>query len=182
MAGYAIKSPLSISLDKTMKTLYLMRHAKSSWKDPDLDDSDRPLNKRGKRDAPFMGKTLKKREVVPDLIVSSPAKRARKTAEAVAREIRYPETKIVWEERLYASDSASVLNVIRELDDEIQRAMLFGHNPSFLDAANLIACGEISRLPTAAVVGIELDLDSWKHISAKSGKLILFEYPKKYQK
>jgi phosphohistidine phosphatase len=163
-----------------MKKLYLIRHAKSSWKDPDLEDFHRPLNKRGKRDAPFMGKLLKTREVAPDIMVSSPAKRSRKTAEAVAREIGYPQEKIVWEELLYASSSDSVLHVIRKLDDAVEQAVLIGHNPSFLDAANLIAGETIGHFPTAAAAGIELGLDSWKDVSAESGKLIFFEYPKKH--
>ena len=99
----------------------------------------------------------------------------------MAREIGYPHEKIVWEERLYASDHDSVLQVIRKLDDAVEEAMLFGHNPSFLDAANLIAGDTIGHFPTAAVAGIELDLDSWKDVSAKSGKLIFFEYPKKHR-
>ena len=86
-----------------MKRLYLVRHAKSSWKDPDLDDFDRPLNKRGKRDAPLMGQKLRQADVRPDLIVSSPAKRAAKTAKIMAGQIEYPVKKIIWDESLYAA-------------------------------------------------------------------------------
>ncbi len=115
-------------------------------------------------------------------MVCSPAKRAQQTAIAVAREIRFSEAEIVWEERLYASDISTVLDVVRKLDDKFEQAMLLGHNPSFLDVANLLTGGEVSHFPTAAVLGVKLDLVSWKDISAGSGKILFFEYPKKYTK
>ena len=111
-----------------MKTLYLIRHAKSSWKDITLDDFDRPLNQRGKKNAPFMGKLLKQREVKPDLIISSPAKRAKCTANIIAREIGYTKD-IVFEPKIYESNLVSLKNVIYSIDDKYNTVFLFGHNP-----------------------------------------------------
>ena len=100
-----------------MKTIILVRHAKSSWKDLSLDDFDRPLNKRGKRNAPFMGKELKKRQIMPDLILSSPAKRARKTAVAIAKAIDYPKKKIKYNENMYHTSASYLLEMVRNQDD-----------------------------------------------------------------
>src|SRR5215470_8706335 len=114
-----------------MKTLYLVRHAKSSRDDPSLPDKERPLNKRGRRDAPRMGERLAKRDVKPDLILSSPAVRALATAEIVSRKLGYAIKDIVVDERLYGADPNDLLDVIHELGEKPKRVMLFGHNPEF---------------------------------------------------
>ena len=111
-----------------MKKLYLVRHAKSSWKDPSLDDIDRPLNKRGKRDAPFMGKLLRKEGVKPDLIITSPAKRAFFTAKTIANEIDYSKKDIVKSNLVYLTSTNELLEVINDISQEVKTAMLFGHN------------------------------------------------------
>jgi phosphohistidine phosphatase len=122
-----------------MKTLFLVRHAKSSRDDPSLPDRERPLDDRGKRDAPKMGKRLAKRDVKLDLLVSSPALRALKTAHLIAEEIGYKRKDIVVDDRLYASSPDDLLAVIRALDTKLDRVMLVGHNPEFSDLAHRLS-------------------------------------------
>src|SRR5215510_15416674 len=112
-----------------MKTLFLVRHAKSSWKDRTLPDKERPLNDRGKRDAKEMGERLVQRDARPDLVLSSPARRALTTAKIIARELDYKPKNIVVDDRLYAVDADDLLDVIRKVGGESKRVMLFGHNP-----------------------------------------------------
>jgi phosphohistidine phosphatase len=133
-----------------MKTLFLIRHAKSSWDDPALPDKDRPLGDRGRRDAPKMGKRLAKRDVKPDLILSSPARRALKTAEIIAKKLDYKLKDIVVDDRLYASAVHDLLNVIHKLGDKLERVILFGHNPELTELAHRLS-SEITHMPTCAV-------------------------------
>jgi phosphohistidine phosphatase len=133
-----------------MKTLFLVRHAKSSWDDPALADKDRPLGARGKRDATKMGKRLAKREVKPDLILSSPAKRALSTAEIIADKLEYQLENIVVDSRLYSGAADDLFSVIRTLDDKLHGVMLFGHNPELTELAHRLS-RQITRLPTCAV-------------------------------
>ena len=127
-----------------MKTLFLIRHAKSSWDDTALPDKDRPLNDRGRRDAPKMGERLAKRDVKPDLILSSPAVRALRTAEIIAKKLDY-RRKIVVNERLYAVGADDLLDVIHRLGDKVERVMLFGHNPELTELAHRLS-GEITDM------------------------------------
>lgn len=127
-----------------MKTLFLIRHAKSSWDDTALPDKDRPLNDRGRRDAPKMGERLAKRDVKPDLILSSPAVRALRTAEIIAKKLDY-RRKIVVNERLYAVGADDLLDVIHQLGDKVERVMLFGHNPELTELAHRLS-GEITHI------------------------------------
>ena len=129
-----------------MKLLYLARHAKSSWKNMDLSDIDRPLNKRGKKDAPFMGKILSKKGINPDLIISSPAKRARKTALVIAEEISYPINSIQYEDNVYESSSRELLEFVKSIDDEYNSVMIFGHNPGFTMLHNYL-CSVYIKIP-----------------------------------
>ena len=129
-----------------MKTLFLIRHAKSSWDDTTLPDKDRPLNDRGRRDAPKMGERLAKRNVKPDLILSSPAVRALRTAEIIAKKLDY-RRKIVVNEQLYAVGADDLLDVIHQLGDKVERVMLFGHNPELTELAHRLS-GEITHMPT----------------------------------
>ena len=133
-----------------MKTLFLVRHAKSSRNEPALQDKDRPLNNRGKRDAPKMGKRLAKREVTPDLILSSPAKRALKTAQLIAKKLDYKLQDIVVDERLYATGADELLHVIRKLGAKPKSVMLVGHNPELTELAHHLS-NMITQLPTCGV-------------------------------
>lgn len=163
-----------------MKRLYLIRHAKSSWKNSDLADVDRPLNKRGQRDAPFMGKLLKKEyKVKPDLILSSPAKRALKTAKIIAKEITCPKRKIVTKDSLYASGIPAMLNVIQYLDDSLDEVMLFGHNPDLTSLANYLSNQQVDNIPTCGIFCVDFDIQSWQDVEKGKGIFKFFDYPKK---
>lgn len=162
-----------------MKTLLLVRHAKSSWKDPSLADRDRPLNKRGKRDAPRMGKRLAARGVLPEIIISSPAVRARKTANKIASQIGYPKDRIHIEEGLYQGGSTGMLTVIRGIDDKARSAMLFGHNPGTTDLLNYLAHAEIPNVPTCGIAELRFVTDSWSEVVSGGGRLVDFDYPKR---
>jgi phosphohistidine phosphatase len=161
-----------------MKKLYIIRHAKSSWKDMTLRDFDRPLNKRGKRDAPFMAKLLKSKKIMPDVILSSPALRAKSIAKVVAKELNFSKD-IVYKQNIYDSDTNVLHTILKELNNKESIAFLFGHNPEF----NMLASKYVNfneNIPTSGVVAIEFDCDKWIDIDNKNAKLISFEYPKKY--
>jgi len=162
-----------------MKTLYLVRHAKSSWKNPELNDLDRPLNARGKTDAPKMGKLLKKLGEQPDLIISSPAKRAARTASKIAREIGYPVKKIVKEDKLYMAGHEDFFGVISKVKKSVGKLMIVSHNFGLTIFANFITGSDLVNIPTAGIVRIDFDINKWKEIKDTTGKLIFFEYPKK---
>jgi phosphohistidine phosphatase len=154
-----------------MKTLLLLRHAKSSWKQPELADHDRPLNKRGQRDAPRMGRLLKKENLTPDLIVSSTAKRAHDTAEVVAETSGY-EDEVDFRPELYMAEPETYLGLLKSLSDDYQSVMLVGHNPGLEELLELLT-GESETLPTAALAEIQLPLQRWKDLSSRAkGKLI----------
>lgn len=163
-----------------MKTLYLIRHAKSSWKDPELRDFERPLNKRGKRDAPDMGQRLKDSKIKADIIISSPAKRAFKTAKIIAKEIKYPVKKIVKKDSVYLADVPTLVKVIHKISDKQHQAMLFGHNPGLTMLANFLVNGQqLENIPTCGIFCVEFEIDSWKEVEQGIGKLLFFDYPKK---
>lgn len=154
-----------------MKELLILRHAKSSWSNPSLADIDRPLNKRGKRDAPRIGALLRDQDLVPDLILCSPAVRAKKTARAVSNESGY-EGEIEIHDDLYPGDLSTYLEILASSPDEIDRAMIVGHNPGleeFLDALT----GESARLPTSALAQIRMPILDWAEINQlPTGNLI----------
>ena len=165
-----------------MKRLYLLRHAKSSWDFPDLDDFNRPLNKRGQRDAPFMGKLLKKKKIVPDLIVSSPAVRAAVTARTIAENLEYSEKKLQFDPRIYDASASQLLSIIQEINESITSIILIGHNPSLTALANILSDRRIDNIPTCGFVDLDLDVKTWQESKAGCGHLRLFEYPKKHKK
>jgi len=163
-----------------VKRLYLVRHAKSSWKNPELDDFDRPLNKRGKRDAPLMGQRLREANVRPDLIISSPAKRARKTAKIIAAQIEYPGKKIQWTESLYAAETLILLQILHKIEDSVEQLMLVGHNPGLTQLAELLTKEQIDNIPTTGIFAVGLDIESWGQAAEGSGIPVFFDYPKKH--
>jgi phosphohistidine phosphatase len=161
-----------------MKTLFLIRHAKSSWADTALPDKDRPLAKRGRRDAPKMGKRLAKREVKPDLILSSPARRALTTAEIIAKKLDYKFKNIVVDDRLYAGTVHGLLDVIHKLGGKPERVMLFGHNPELTELAHRLS-SEITHMPTCAVAEFTFNAKSWSNIGKAKLAKVALDYPKK---
>ena len=161
-----------------MKTLFLVRHAKSSCDDPSLSDRDRPLDDRGRQDAPRTGKRLAKRDVKPDLLLSSPALRALTTAQLISEELGFKLKDIVVDDRLYASDADDLLAVIRVLDKKLNRVMLFGHNPEFTDLAHRLS-SEIIEMPTCAIVEFNFDTKAWSDVGERKPAKVVFDYPKK---
>ncbi len=160
------------------RTLFLVRHAKSSWEDVALPDKERPLADRGKRDAPMMGKRLAKRQVKPDLILSSPARRALSTAEIIANELDYKAKDIVVDYRLYATEAEALLGVIGELSDKLECVMLFGHDPELTDLAHRLS-SEVTLMPTCAVAQFTFETKSWSTIGAVKPAKVALDYPKK---
>ncbi|MFA6629600.1 MAG: histidine phosphatase family protein [Sulfuricurvum sp.] len=164
-----------------MKTLYLIRHAKSDWSDESLSDFDRPLNKRGTKDAPLMGSKLSDKGIRPGLILSSPALRAKTTAKAFAEALSYPSDSIHFEHELYACDVETILSLIRGVSADIDTLFVFGHNPEFTECANLITGENIDNIPTCGVVEMRLKNDSWESIGKNSAELRSFDFPKRYR-
>ena len=153
-----------------MKTLLVLRHAKSSWKDDSLADHDRPLNKRGKQEAPIMGKLIRDMDLVPDLIFSSTAKRARSTVELVVEESGY-EGDVVYSRELYAADSEATIKSLSELADEYDRVMVVGHNPGLEQLVEELT-GEYQPLSTASLALVQLPIQSWAELLGEDkGKL-----------
>lgn len=160
-----------------MRTLYLIRHAKSSWKYPELDDRQRPLKKRGENDAHIMGKLLRGKGLVPGLIISSPAKRAIDTANIFAEELEYKVADIVQNDTLYFSGMPQILEVIQQIDDKYDDVMVFGHNPDTLDLVNNYSPTDFENVPTAGVACIQFKVDSWQDISLDNGIFRWLDFP-----
>lgn len=165
-----------------MKKIYLIRHAKSSWKDTTLSDFDRPLNGRGKRDVVFMAKRLKMFDVKPDLIYTSPAKRAEKTAKEIAKEIDCDKKKLKLCETLYEGSYEDYVNLIHETDDKHDSIFIIAHNPTITEVGERLSGAILSNIPTCAIVCISFDVESFKEISEESGHILFFDYPKKHLK
>ena len=161
-----------------MKKLYIIRHAKSSWKDDSLRDFNRPLNKRGKQNAPLMGNRLRDKNIKPDLVISSPALRAKTTAEIIAKLVRYDKN-IIFDERVYEATPAKLHAIVTETDDKNSILFLVGHNPGL----NMLAEAYVrfdENIVTCGVVEIAFDCDKWADISTENARLISFDYPKKH--
>lgn len=163
-----------------MKLLCLIRHAKSDWSNPFLSDFDRPLNSRGEKAAPRMGEVLLKKGIHPDLILSSPAHRAKTTAGFIAQKLFYPLDAIRYEPLLYASDVERILSVIRNTPESINTLFLFGHNPELTECANAVCGTDIENIPTCGVVAMRLKEGQWKRIGFNAAELLFFDTPKKH--
>lgn len=164
-----------------MKTLILVRHAKSSWSGVGLDDFDRPLNDRGKRDAPEMAKRLLNKNLHIDLLVSSPAKRAKKTATLFAQELNYDTDNIVFIDALYLAGSEDFLSAITACPDSASSVVVFSHNPGITEFANSLTDARIDDMPTCAAVGITIAADRWSDFEKSPKKFLFFDYPKSGQ-
>jgi phosphohistidine phosphatase len=162
-----------------MKTLIVIRHAKSSWDEPFLSDFDRPLNKRGLHDAPRMGKRLREKDLSPDLLLSSPAKRAISTCELIAGTIDYLVTKIKTDKALYHASEEELLKIVRKQDDTVNTMMVFGHNPGLTDFVNRLTKSRIDNIPTCGIVCISLPVENWHQVQWSTGKIDFFDFPKK---
>lgn len=162
-----------------MRTLYLVRHAKSSWGNPGLRDHDRPLNDRGLHDAPKMAQMLASQGVVPDLLVSSPAKRALTTALFFAEAFNIEPREVQKDPNIYEAFPQEILRIISELPESAKTVLLFGHNPTFTEVANRFAEDDfIENVPTCGVVKITSSADSWKAFYEGNSKIAACYFPK----
>ena len=161
-----------------MKTLYLLRHAKSSWSFDELSDQERPLNDRGRDDAPLMGQALAKRHIHPDIIVSSPAVRAMSTALLVAREMQFPHEKIKVEPGIYGAEVDDLLAIIKGLPDAAGSVLLVGHNPTITEVANVLSPSSLNEMPTAAVVCLRFSCDHWEEVSTVNAEFYFYDFPR----
>jgi phosphohistidine phosphatase len=159
-----------------MKTLYLLRHAKSSWDDASLSDLERPLNDRGRRTASFMGNVMRERALGLELIVCSPASRARETATAVRKAGGF-DAGIVFEPHIYEASPNDLRSIIAALNDKFSRVMLVGHNPG-MEGIIYYLTGRVTSMPTAALALVELDVRTWNDATADCGRLIDVLRPK----
>lgn len=163
-----------------MKHLIIVRHAKSSWDHPSLTDHDRPLNKRGKRDAPRMAEYLQEQIQSVEAVISSTAVRAQLTAKefinAFDDSLQYKTT----EEDLYHASASTIIDVVNRIDDAYKSAMIFGHNPGFTQFANYYTTDWIDNVPTCGIVGIKFDVDKWSDITERNGTKQYFHFPKMF--
>ena len=167
-----------------MLTLSLLRHAKSSWKDPTIDDHDRPLNTRGKAEAPVMGKAMAEHGLDPDLVLCSTARRTRDTLQLVLPALK-SEPKVVYEDGLYHGTPQEMLDLLHEVTPGVTQVLLVGHNPELQSfALDLIGSGPKllkdrleAKYPTAGLVVLRFQSGAWKDIAVNSGKLELFLTP-----
>lgn len=162
-----------------MRTLYLLRHAKSSWKDQTLNDFDRPLKGRGRRAAEQMGQVLAEEKLKSPLVISSPAVRARETTELVLESAGL-KSKPRFEERIYEADVRTLLDLVQSISDSADTAIMVGHNPGFENLLSYLT-GDNRHMSTCALAKIEFDVASWSEVSDESGRLELFVTPKELE-
>ncbi|PCJ28311.1 MAG: phosphohistidine phosphatase [Flavobacteriales bacterium] len=158
-----------------MKALYLIRHAKSDWNNPDLTDYERPLNKRGFKDAPFMAKKLLELNFNPGLIVASPAQRTSSTAELISKN-----TSVLYENSIYEASLNDLTTLISALPNENSEIALIGHNPSITTLSNYLTNDIIRNMPTCSIIKIELEIEHWNEIIQGIGIQKFFIYPKAF--
>ena len=161
-----------------MKTLILVRHAKSSWDDFSIADVDRPLNERGKRDAPQMAQKLKGHFKKIDAFISSPAKRARKTAELFLKEFDGAKSKLRQVPALYEATVSDFYHVVEDLDDADHCVAIFAHNPSITDFVNSLDCKPVDNMPTCGIYALSADTKTWKDFKRAEKKLRYFDFPR----
>jgi len=163
------------------KTITLIRHAKSAWNQPTLSDFDRPLNKRGKSDAPLMGEILKRQNIEFDLVLSSPAQRAITTAKAICHATGYAEERIEQNRDLYLASAAEIIEIVHSVDDSFNRIAVVCHNPGLTVLGNVLSDLRIDNMPTCSIAIFEADIDSWKSLKPASCRTIDFLFPKRFK-
>lgn len=162
-----------------MKKLFVVRHAKSSWDFPDLDDHDRPLNQRGMKDAPKMGTRIAKKIVKIDLMITSTAKRAADTATIIADHLSFSKSHIIEEPLFYHASFRELLVNLQTIESNVMTLMIFGHNPGLTDFVNHLTGSDIYNIPTCGIAEITFDVTSWQQVRKGMGRLISLDYPKK---
>ncbi len=163
-----------------MKTLFVLRHAKSSWENPDWSDFERPLNSRGLDAARFIGELIYERNLQPQIIVSSPAKRAKQTA-VLVKEIAEISKPVKFDERIYEASPLTLFNLIREFDEKWESVLIVGHNPGFENLVRMLT-GEAVSMPTAALAKINLSIENWHDLETDANELEFLIRPKEEMK
>ncbi len=162
-----------------MKTLFIIRHAKSSWEIATLNDFDRALNERGKKDAPIMAQRLLDKKITIDSFVSSPAKRAKKTAEFFCTSYKKNKEDIIFISALYHAELKTFFEVVEQLDDDINSVAIFSHNPGITEFANqLVGDARIDNIPTCGIFAVQINITKWKDFTKTKKDLLFFDYPK----
>jgi phosphohistidine phosphatase len=161
-----------------MKSLILVRHAKSDWGNLELDDFERPLNDRGKRDAPAMAHRLLDKKAKPDAFIASPAKRAAKTAKIFAEEMKVKKEKIIFKPELYLAGPEVFYTVIENADDSFETIAVFSHNEGITHFANMLTNARVDNIPTSGVFAIKINANSWKDFRKAEKEFWFFDYPK----
>lgn len=162
------------------RTLVMIRHAKSSWANPLQSDYERPLNERGEHDAPMMGDRLKAKQIIPDLIIASTAKRAAQTAKKIAAAVGYDTEKILWKNQLYHCIPSVFEEVIYEIDDAIKTVFIVAHNPGITEFVNELVPGfTIENMPTCGLVATQVETGEWSDFHNARKQVFLFDYPKR---
>ena len=162
-----------------LKTLLLIRHAKSSWDDPELTDYERPLNERGKKDAPAMAEKLYERGIKIDAFVTSPARRARKTAEQFAKRYKKEKEDLLLKTELYMASDEAFNSVVEKLNDDIDCVAIFSHNPGITDFANSLTDDiRIDNIPTSGIFAVSIEAKKWNKFKEAKKKFLFFDYPK----
>jgi len=161
-----------------LKTLILIRHAKSSWDNPGLSDFDRPLNDRGKKDAPMMADRLHERGIKVDAFITSPAKRAKRTAEQFAKRYKKEGGDLILKTELYMAGDETFLKLMEKLDDKADCVVMFSHNPGITDFANSLADVKIDNIPTCGVFAVSIDAKKWSKVREAKKNFLFFDYPK----
>ncbi len=161
-----------------MKTVLLIRHAKSSWDDLHLADFDRPLNDRGKSDAPRMAERLYGKDILIDTFISSPAKRAKKTAEIFSEKYGVKKTDIIFVPSLYEASDSIFYDVIANAPQKSQSLAIFSHNPGITDFANRLTTSRIDNMPTCAVFAVKVDVEHWSEFKQGRKEFYFFDFPK----
>ena len=162
-----------------MKTLFLLRHAKSSWDDPALKDFERPLSERGNTDVPVMAQRFLERHASISCIIGSPAMRAKSTAKLFAENIGYPIDDIISNVELYFAGTSMFLKAAKHVDEHCDSAMLVGHNPAITEFVNDMADADIDNIPTCGLVELSLPIEQWSDVMTGGATLVDFDYPKK---
>jgi phosphohistidine phosphatase len=161
-----------------MKTLILVRHAKSSWEQEGLSDTERPLNERGKKDAPEMARRLRKRRLKIDAFISSPAERAFRTARYFAKEFDIKKGDIEVEKALYGALSSQFEQIVASLKDKYETVALFSHNPGITDYANTLCNVHTDNIPTCGIFAVQAEVDTWKAFPKADKAFLFYDYPK----
>ena len=163
-----------------MKKLFLLRHAKSSWKDLTLDDIERPLNKRGKQDALFMAEKFLEKKIFIDLIIASSSRRTADTAQTFAQ-ILGLKSNVILTEKLYAASTNTILNLVLQFDEAVANVILVAHNPGITELSNELSDFYIDNIPTTGIIGFAIE-GSWKNVCKQNSTFLFFNYPKLYLK